>query len=311
MFWLVLGSIFISIALLTYGVLNYWENRRKVKARFEPPRAESAIPILRPKDVAGPGKKMFIKWLSSSGKWALKDQEEVSKVRTTLVHAGYRHPNAPAIYFGIRALIALLLPIPLLSFFILKGKVTLLNLMLAFLVSGVGFFLPTYVLTILSRKRQASINKALPDVLDLFIICMDAGLSLNATINRVAEEIRGVYNDFYSELQITTAEIRTGIPWNEALDNLSQRTGVQSVQSMVGLMIQSEKLGASIGQALRTHAYFIRTQRALKVEEKAAKLPVKILFPLMFFILPAMFVVVVGPALIHITKSLLPALGAK
>ncbi|MBW1986350.1 MAG: type II secretion system F family protein [Deltaproteobacteria bacterium] len=172
-----------------------------------------------------------------------------------------------------------------------------------------GFFLPTYLLRVKIRKRQDRLDKALPDVLDLIIICMEAGLSLNGTLNLVVEEIRGIYKDFYNELLITTNEIRTGIPWHEALNNLGQRTGVQSVRSLVALMIQSDRLGASIAQALRTHADFVRVQRALRAEEQASKLAVKLLFPLICFIFPAMFIVILGPAVIRISKILLPTLG--
>lgn len=311
MLWLILGIIFITITLTVYGFLSYWDKRRKVKGRFTNPEPLSSLSLLQSEEKREGGKHRFLNWLSFSGQWAMKDQKEVSKVRVTLVQAGYPQPNAPAIYFGLRVLAALALPVPVVAICITQGRSSLSTMLIGFLVSGMGFFLPSYLLNFLARKRQNSIDKALPDVLDLFIICMEAGLALNATINRVALEIRGVYDDFYNELRITTTELRTGIPWNEALNNLGQRTGVQSVKSLVALMIQSEKLGASIAQALRTHADFVRVQRTLKVEEKAAKLPVKILFPLMFFILPALFIVIIGPAIIHITETVLSAMGGK
>jgi tight adherence protein C len=132
---------------------------------------------------------------------------------------------------------------------------------------------------------------------------MEAGLSLQATINRVADEVKSISMDLYKELQLTNAELRTGINRETALRNLGERTGVQNVKALVGLMIQSDRMGASIVQSLRTHASFLRVQRSQKAEEHAAKLPVKILFPLLLFIFPAIFVVVLGPAAIQITKS--------
>ncbi|MGO8761456.1 MAG: type II secretion system F family protein, partial [Desulfobaccales bacterium] len=119
----------------------------------------------------------------------------------------------------------------------------------------------------------------------------------------VAEEVKSISVDLYRELQLTNAELRTGISREAALKNLGERTGVQNVRALVGLMIQSDRMGASIVQALRTHASFLRVQRAQRAEEHAAKLPVKILFPLLLFIFPAIFVVVLGPAIIQITKS--------
>ena len=154
------------------------------------------------------------------------------------------------------------------------------------------------------RKRSAGvksrIDATLPDVMDLFIVCMEAGLSLNASVHRVANEIKEVSKDFYDELQITAAELRTGIPWDEAFEGLGKRTGVQSLRSMAALMIQSNKMGTSLGQSFRTQSEFSREQRYLRSEEKAAKLPVKMIFPLVMLILPAMFIVTVGPAIIHI-----------
>ena len=121
------------------------------------------------------------------------------------------------------------------------------------------------------RARQGRLDKALPDILDLFVISMDAGLSLNAAMNRVTEEIRGVFDDFFDEFQIAATEMRTGINWDEAFENLAKRTGVQSIRSMVSLMVQAGKMGGSIGDALRHHAEFTRTQRILRAEEQAGE----------------------------------------
>ncbi len=159
------------------------------------------------------------------------------------------------------------------------------------------------MLRFITSRRQDRIDKALPDVLDLLIVCMEAGLSLQATINRVADEVKSISMDLYRELQLPNAELRTGISREIALKNLGERTGVQNVKALVGLMIQSDRMGASIVQSLRTHAAFLRVQRSQRAEEQAAKLPVKILFPLLLFIFPAIFVVVLGPAAIQITKS--------
>jgi len=160
-----------------------------------------------------------------------------------------------------------------------------------------------FLLKFITSRRKDRIDKALPDVLDLLIVCMEAGLSLQATLNRVSDEVKGISTDLYRELQLTNAEMRTGISRELAFKNLGERTGVQNVKALVGLMIQSDRMGASIVQALRTHASFLRVQRSQKAEEKAAKLPVKILFPLLMFIFPAIFVVVLGPAAIQMSRS--------
>lgn len=301
-FWLMGATIFLTIALLTYGLLTYFSTRRVVKERIRG-ATPSAAPLFQRDRREDSLTRQFLEWVSSFGKWGVRDREEASKVRSTLIQAGFRHPKGPAIYFGLRVLVAFFLPLAFLMASIIKGKVSQITLILAFSLSGCGFYLPQYLLKVITRRRQDRIDKALPDVLDLLIVCMEAGLALTGTITRVAEEIRAISKDLYGELQLTNAELRAGIPRENALKNLGERTGVQSVKSLAALMVQSDKLGASIVQSLRTHASFLRVQRGLKAEEMAAKLPVKILFPMIFFIFPAVFIVVLGPAAIQITKS--------
>jgi tight adherence protein C len=247
----------------------------------------------------------FIDWFAQSGRYAMRDMKKVSQLRKAMIQAGFRHPKAPAVYFGLKLVSAFLLPLPLLLYFVIKGNVSPLYLLFAFSFCMFGFILPTKLLDIRINRRQERLDRALPDILDLFVICMEAGLSLNATINRVAEEVRNTYYEFSDELLITSAEVRTGIPWDEAFDNLARRTEVQSLKSMVALIIQSDRLGASIATALRNHSEFVRTQRILRAEEKAAKLPIKMIFPLLFCIFPAIIIVVVGPGLIHIADKFL------
>jgi tight adherence protein C len=273
-----------------------------VKERFKGPATSPQLGVWRETQEAS-YKKRFMEWISSFGKLALTDQEEISKTRIALIQAGFRHPKGPAIYFGLRALTALVLPLPYLLATVMQGRVGGIHLLASFMMVGLGFFLPQYLLTVLTRRRQDRIDKALPDILDLLIVCMEAGMALQATINRVTEEIRPISKDLYNELQLTNAELRTGIPREIVLRNLGERTGVQDVKSLVALMIQSEKMGTSIAQALRTHASFIRVQRGQRAEEIAAKLPVKILIPMIFFIFPAILLVVLGPAAIQISKS--------
>ena len=242
-------------------------------------------------------------WISSLGHFATDEKKDDSKLRQTLVQAGFRHPKGPAIYFGIRFLLALLLPVIFLLANVMNGAFTRQNLMVCFMAAASGFYIVPYLLRFITSRRQDRIDRALPDVLDLLIVCMEAGLSLQATINRVSDEVKSISVELYKELQLTNAELRTGISREIALRNLGERTGVQNVKALVGLMIQSDKMGASIVQSLRTHASFLRVQRSQRAEETAAKLPVKILFPLLLFIFPAIFVVVLGPAIIKMAKS--------
>ncbi len=294
--------IFITFALVVYGALTYYRHRKAIKERYQGARV-SAAPLIRKDAKDNSTKKQFLEWVSSLGKWALKDQEETFKTRMALIQAGFRNSKGPAIYFGIRALTAFFLPLPYVGAVLMKGMMSPFHLVFAFMLSGGGFYLPQYFLSLKTRRRQDQIDKALPDVLDLLIVCMEAGLSLQATLNRVAEEIQPLSKDLFNELQVTNAELRTGIPRDLALKHLGERTGVKNLKSLVALMIQSDKMGASIATSLRTHAAFVRIQRGQKAEEMAAKLPVKILFPMLFFIFPAIFIVILGPAAIQMSRS--------
>jgi len=302
-------AIFAAIFLLFFGIMQSIEKLRAMKKRVRGALGQEEA-ILRPK-TASPLKEKLTSWLSSSGKWAMKDEKEVSKVQKLLIQAGYRHPMAPTILYGIRAVFAFLLPVPFIMFMVIKAKVTQANLGLAFMLAGIGYFAPQFILEKIVKHRQDRIDKALPDVLDLFTICLEAGLGLQASINRVADEIRVVCEDFYIELQITAGEMRAGIVRDEAMRNLAQRTGVQSVRALATLIIQSDKLGTSIAQALRVHSDTSRVHRALKAEEKAGQMPVKIMIPLIFFIFPAIFVVAVGPGAIQIMRNLLPRMAGR
>jgi tight adherence protein C len=302
--WLITLASFATVAFLTYGVLSYYQSRRVVRDRFK--KVSNPPTALIYRDESNDFKKQFLDWISSLGKFAMggkENKEDASELRQSLIQAGFRHPKGPAIYFGVRILLALLLPVIYLLANAVEGVLTSGNLLFCFLTAGIGFYMVPHLLKFITYRRQDRIDKALPDVLDLLIVCMEAGLSLQATINRVSEEVKSISLDLYKELQLTNAELRTGINREVALKNLGERTGVQNVKALVGLMIQSDRMGASIVQSLRTHAAFLRVQRGQRAEERAAKLPVKILFPMLLFIFPAIFVVVIGPAIIQISKT--------
>ena len=300
MILLIWSSVFLTFFLLTYALATVWSKRQRARARVFNPASVAGASIFLTKGDSPRLKETLAEWLAYIGEFILPNLEKLSPMRRSLIRAGYRRAQAVAIYLGFRIIGAFVLPLPLLFYFSLKGNITLLTIFLALCFAVLGFYLPTKILEIKIKRRQDRLDRALPDILDLFVICMEAGLSLNATIGRVSYEIQGIYDDFYDELQLTAAEIRTGISWDEAFNNLGKRTDVQSIRSVVGLMIQSDKLGASIGDALRNHSEFIRTQRLLRAEERAQKLPVKMIFPMIFCIFPAIMIVVAGPGIIHI-----------
>jgi tight adherence protein C len=303
MVWAIAGAVFIATFYLTYGLSLSWTKWSRVKERAGQSITMSAPPLLKSEVTASPLKRWLIKWLSYSGQWALPDMDKVSEMRKSLIQAGYRHPKAPGVYLGLRVVTAVGLTLPLVLYFVIRAQLGTFPLLMAAALCIIGFFLPTQILAIKISRRQELLDKALPDILDMFVIAMDAGLSLNAALNRVGEEIHGIFDDFYDELQIISKELNTGITWDEAFDNFVKRTDVPSIRSMVSLMTQTGKLGGSIGDALRHHSEFTRTQRLLRAEERAAKLPVKMVFPMLFCIFPAIVIVVVGPGLIHVYEK--------
>jgi tight adherence protein C len=152
------------------------------------------------------------------------------------------------------------------------------------------------------RKRQKAIQKALPDMLDLLVISVEAGLGLNQALVRVSEEMESLSSDISEELQIVNLEIRAGKPREEALRNMGDRTNVADVRQLIAMLIQTDRFGTSIAQALRVQADSLRTARRQRAEEAAAKTTIKMIFPLVLFIFPAMFVVILGPAVFHIVE---------
>ena len=295
MIWIILATVFTSSFLFAYGIETVWKRRQRVKARAGEAGAITESSLLRQNGTSAGLPGNLLEWLAFSGQWVLPDIEKLSEMRQELIRAGFRHPQAPAIYLGLRIVAGFALTLPLILFLIIRGGLNPLTLGMAFILAIFGFFLPAKALAVKIRHRQERLDKALPDILDMFVICMEAGLSLNASLQRVVVEIHDLYRDFSDELQIVDAELRTGIPWAEAFDNMGKRTDVQSIRSMVGLMIQSHKLGSSVSDALRNHSEFVRTQRLLRAEERAAKLPLKMIFPLIFCIFPAIIIVVAGP----------------
>jgi tight adherence protein C len=181
------------------------------------------------------------------------------------------------------------------------------SIFLMVLVAGiVGFLLPDFVLRRKIRKRQEEITDALPDALDLLVVCVEAGLGLNAAFIKITEEFKLSSPALSEEFDIVNREMVAGKPRQEALRALTERTGVEDVKSLVAMLIQTEKLGTSLAQSLRVHSDSLRMRRRQKAEEAAAKTTIKLVFPLVFLMFPALFIVILGPGVIHIINVLYP-----
>lgn len=225
-------------------------------------------------------------------------------LRTGLVCAGYRRADAPFVFLGSKIVSAVLLPALYLAWALLAAH-PFRDVPLMLLILGMaGFYLPSLYLGVRKRGRQDTILKALPDALDLMVVCVEAGLGMNAALHRVSGEIRLACRSLADELTIVHQEMQTGIPRAEALRNLAQRTGVDDIYSLVAMLIQTDRLGTSVAQALRCHAESMRTRRRQRAEQLARKASIKLAFPLVFLVLPALLVIILGPAAIELAKAL-------
>lgn len=226
---------------------------------------------------------------------------EMPKLQLRLIRAGYRSHDAVFVFFGIRLGIAVALFALCASSFVMRP-----NLAVALAGCGLGYLLPGMVLARLAAKRQHRIRLGLPDALDLLVVSVEAGLGLDQAIQRVGEEIAFAHPDLSDELRLVNLELRAGKDRSAALRALADRTGVDDLASLVAMLVQTDRFGTSVAQSLRVHAETMRTKRRQRAEEAAAKTGVKMVFPLVFCIFPAIWVVTIGPAAIKFVQVLVP-----
>lgn len=225
------------------------------------------------------------------------------KTRQRLIHAGFREPSALPLYLGIRFGSAAVLGIY--GLLLGAGANVSASFPMICAVAGAwgGWSVTSFFVSARITRRQKEIQKALPDAVDLLVICVEAGLGLNQALVRVAQEVRHVSQLMTEELALTNMAIRAGTPRDQALLGLAERTGVSDIRSLVTMLVQTERFGTSIAHSLRVHSEGMRTKRRQRAEEAAAKTTIKMVFPLTFCIFPALFVVVLGPAFISIFQT--------
>ena len=228
-----------------------------------------------------------------------KSQAEVSVVKQRLIRAGYRKESTVKIFNGSKFVI----PIVLCIASLVSGVGAMSPFFVYAVCLGVGYLGPDFWLGRKIKKRQGKIRRGLPDVLDLLVICIEAGLSLDQGTVRTSEELAHAQPELCDELHVVVLEQRAGRPRQDTWKHLSERTDVDCVRNLVSMLIQAEQFGTSIGKTLRTHSDTLRTQRIQQVEEAAAKTTIKLIFPLVFFIFPSLFLVTLGPAIIIMMDS--------
>ena len=297
-------AVFGSITLFVWAGFSFFTNRTN---RSMERLNELRDPKLRKKgEESGSAKGMFQKAAPTLAK-ALKPKTELEqdKLKTRLANAGFSSPNASQIFLSVKFVSFMVISVGMIVFSFLKWG-TGQNFWLAsvFAMCG-GLFLPDLVLGIIKKGRQEAIFLAMPDALDLLVVCVESGLGLDAAMRRVSEEMKDSAPEVSGEIATCNMQLQMGRPRREVLHDLGVRTGVDDMRSLAAILIQADKFGSSIAQALRVQSDSMRVKRRQMAEEKAQQTAVKLIFPLVLFIFPGIFVVLVGPAAIQIMENLL------
>jgi tight adherence protein C len=309
---------FVMVSLFLLGVLQLTWLRAKKRALIG--RIQQSAESTTPLDIypsSPPGgvvQSRVLSFLGLVGKRVGRAKStDYSRLRPMFLKAGIRWRNAPAVFWGAKIILAVLLPLCFLGArfayphrFLFSH--TILVAIGVFLAIG-GFYLPNAWLKLKKDRRKETIRDGFADALDLLVVCVEAGMGLDSAVSRVAREMALDNKTLSEELNLMTLELRGGKARREALKNLAMRTDLEDVNSLVTLLIQADKLGTGVGTALRVFSDSFRTKRYMRAEEAAAKIPVKLVLPLILFIFPTLLITIMGPAAIRIYRVLLPALG--
>jgi tight adherence protein C len=303
-------AILVSVVLFLFltGAITLFGYRRYAKpGRLYDQLGTTAVATET--DVLGPpasSQGVFARITQHIGEKVPVSPTDVSMARRYLVAAGYRSDAAVRIYLGLRVVLAVVL---LLAAFAFRDVVTsnpILRIVLVIAAGLAGYFGPSFVLDHMVSARQERLRLALPDALDLMVVCVEAGLGLDQAIRSVSEELKLAHREISEELGLVTLEMRAGKRRADALKNLADRTGEVELRKLVAILIQADRFGTSIAESLRTHSDFMRVRRRQEAEERAGKVGVKLVFPIFFFILPSMLIVSAGPGLLQVFKYLFP-----
>lgn len=235
--------------------------------------------------------------------------KDVSIMQRRLIRAGFRGPNALKIFYGSKVLFGVLLPV-VMGVLVSGSASDASNKFLAIIASvAAGFFGPNEYVSIAAKRRAKEVQRGLANGLDLLVVCVESGLGLDQAILQVAKELEHAHPEICEEFMLVNLELKAGKRRAEALRNLSERTSVEDLKKLVAVLIQADRFGTGVAQSLRAHADYMRIQARQVAEEKAAKLGVKLIFPIFFCILPTLFIVTVGPITMKIIRELIPMMN--
>ncbi|MCS6951569.1 MAG: type II secretion system F family protein [Bryobacterales bacterium] len=297
------AAVFVLVAGLTaVAGLRLWARPKAVIERLTGPVGDTAPTPPHPSLV-------FRDLLKRLGAVVPTPAKEAGRLERRLLRAGYRTPGAARVVNGARVLLAVLLPgaVYLAMQTLAPGSENLPVFVLAAAV--MGYAAPGAWVDWRAKRRQHRIRRGLPDALDLLVICVESGLGLDQAIMQAAKEMEIAHRDISEEFALVGVEMKAGVRRADALRHLGERSGVDELKKLVAVLIQADRFGTSVAQSLRTHADFLRVQMRQKAEEQAAKLGVKLVFPIFFCILPTLFVVTVGPMAVRILREVLPMIA--
>ena len=291
--WLIPSLTFVAVVALGGAVLTAGAARRQlVQERLS--RLTQELTELSPLRDAP----FYLRFLSKVGRMVSSKEPSMS-LREQLARAGFHHDSAPAVYLGSKFVMLVIgmggLTAAVLPF---ESLILLARLIIILWGAGLLFLLPNLVVGVRRARRGREIRGSLPDAIDLLEICVSAGMGLDMAWNAVSDEIRAVSNTLADEMALTNLEVHLGAPRAAAMRHMADRTGAEDLASLVSTIVQSERFGTSIGDALKAAATSMREVRSQRAEESAEKMPVKLLFPLVLFLFPAVLIVIAGPAVI-------------
>jgi tight adherence protein C len=238
-----------------------------------------------------------------------KDEHEAGKLKLRLMKAGFRGETATTMYLGLKFASLIVGLVAGGGTALLTSGISQSSLIKCVIAAGFMFYLPDVILFMMGRKRKEAIFLGLPDALDLLVVCVEAGLGLDQAMRKVCDEMKRIYPVIAEEFGLCNLQLQMGRPRSEVLQDLGYRTGVDDLRSLASILIQADKFGSSVALALRVQSDSMRVRRRQIAEEKAAKTAVKLIFPLVIFIFPGIFVVLVGPAAITMMREMFPAMG--
>jgi len=298
--------VVISAGLVIFSLLpDRKDEEEKVKRRMAGKRSATEQPLAATEKKQSAAKQMLEKVAPYAMKPVMpRSDEEMSSLRGKLAQAGYRHELVTSYFLASKTIVGGTLAVITLVFAWSGGYEAKQLFGMVASAGGAGFLFPNMWLWLARNQRIEQVRNGLPDSLDLLVVSVESGLALDAGLQRVSDEMRNVHTELSEEMQIATLETQMGVPRAEALENMARRSGVDEMRSLVAIITQAERFGTSVAKALRTQADTLRTKRRLKAEERAQKTTVKLMLPLILFIFPSIFVVLLGPAVIQLMKTL-------